>query len=243
MAIKKIIILLLASAFFITIGFAQTSNAAKLILKIKQNTNCLYAEATMKDKEEALNAAKAILEIKVSDWIRSQGADNVEVCIAKAKDQCFEIQTMRGNYHRAFVYVNKMDILPVTDKKEVVVFQVDNASAIPSNESSAMVVSEDAPIPQTAMLTTEEENMKGITKFYDIQPYIESLKESRRLDTYGKYSTMPENGNCHIFVYDKQGKIVAVLRKTSDYTLNLHTLKSDNIKNYKNCGAIWFRLK
>ena len=85
--------------------------------------------------------------------------------------------------------------------------------------------------------------MKQIKSFYDVEPYIKGLKSKGKLNAYGKYATMPENEDCHLFVYDKQGNISALLRKAGNTQYNLNSLKEDNIKNYKNCGAIWFQLK
>ena len=238
---KRILCVISCLMLFMSL-IAQQDDLVRQIGRIKRDANFIYAEATMKNQKEALAGAKAILEVKVSDWIHQETTENVDVCIAKAKEHCFELQTMRGDYYRAFVYVNKQDILPVTDKKEVVVFQVDNST---SKDSSAEVISEDSPSPSVEVitLTADEEKMKSITSFYEIKPYIESLKKAGRLDTYGKYSTMPQDGKCHLFVYDKQGKVVAALRKTGNYILNIATLRGDNIKNYNECGAIWLRIK
>lgn len=223
MAMKRIISVISCLLMSVSL-MAQQDELAKQIGNIKRDTIYIYAEATMKDQKEALDGARAILDVKVSDWIHQKSTDSVEVRIARAKEHTLEIQTMRGEYCRAFVYVSKNDILPVADKKVVPV-------AAP------------APKVEVIKLTADEEKMKSITSFYDIQPYIESLKKEGRIDTYGKYSTMPKDGDCHLFVYDKQGKVVAALRKTGDNVLNISTLKGDNIKNYNECGAIWFRIK
>ena len=75
-----------------------------------------------------------------------------------------------------------------------------------------------------------------------MEPYIKGLKSKGKLKEYGKYATMPKDEDCHIFVYDKQGNISALIRKSGSTQYNLNTLKEDNVKNYKNCGAIWFQL-
>ena len=225
-------------------GYAQSQDVAKQISNIKRDTTYLYAEATMKDLGEAFVGAKAILEMKVGEWIQSQKAnEGVEVCIAKAKDHCFEVQTRRGDYYRAFVYVKKSDIMPVTDKNEVVVFQVASQESVASSQNNA--ISEEAPVEAIPVisLTPDEQQMKSITSFYDVEPYIKDLKSKNRLTAYGKYATLPKNEDCHLFVYDKQGNISALIRKSGNTQYNLNTLKEDNVKNYKNCGAIWFQLK
>ena len=241
---KRLHLILLLCAVGFVETHAQSQEMAKKISAIKRDTTYLYAEATMKDLNEAFVGAKAILEMKVSDWIRSQKAnEGVEVCIAKAKDHCFEVQTRRGDYYRAFVYVKKSDIMPVADKSEVVVFQV--ASQDTEKPLANEAISEEAPVETkpAITLTPDEHQMTSITRFYDIEPYIKDLKGKDRLIAYGKYATMPTNEDCHIFVYDQQGNISALLRKNGSSQINLNTLKEDNIKNYKNCGAIWFQLK
>ena len=133
--------------------------------------------------------------------------------------------------------------MPVADKSEVVVFQV--ASQDTEKPLANEAISEEAPVETkpAITLTPDEHQMTSITRFYDIEPYIKDLKGKDRLIAYGKYATMPTNEDCHIFVYDQQGNISALLRKNGSSQINLNTLKEDNIKNYKNCGAIWFQLK
>ena len=83
--------------------------------------------------------------------------------------------------------------------------------------------------------------MADIRLFGDIEPFVKNLKSRGLLAGYGKYATMPQ-GPCHLFVYNREGKVVATLRKGDGGQVNLGTLKPDDIKNYKNCGAIWFQL-
>ena len=126
---KLLLIILMFSAGSLCVASAQ-NNSARQIAIIKSDTSYLYAEATMKDLNEAILGAKAILEMQVSEWVKRQHPkDAIEVCIAKAKEHCCEVHTQRGDYHRAFVYVKKNEILPVVDKNEIVVFQVDNQSS------------------------------------------------------------------------------------------------------------------
>ena len=239
-------ILLGLSFIIFHLSFSHAQSVAQEINAVKRDTTCLYAEATTKDVEEALLAAKSILEVKVGDWVRSQHpGEGIEVCIAKAKEHCFNVQTRRGDYYRAFVYVKKKDILPVSDKSEVVVFQVDSVSNAPMSTPDE-VISESTPVVDAArpiVLTPDEQEMVAITSFYDVEPYVKKQKDKGRLISYGKYATLPTDSACHLFVYDREGKVKAVLRKTPTVQINLNTLNEDNVKNYKNCGAIWFRLK
>ncbi len=241
-------IVLIALLFCLDIASlsAQNPDVAKNISEVKRDTSYIYAEATMKDLQESVLGAKAILEVKVGDWLRDQyPEEDMELCITKAKEHSFEIQTRRGEYHRAFVYVKKSDIMTVSKLSDVIVLQV------PTKEERALVtpaeiISEESvsAIEESKVrLTSDEEQMKCISQFYDIEPYIKGLQSKGINVVYGKYATMPKGADCHLFVYNKQGDVAAVLRKDSNGYINLNTLDKDNIDNYKNCGAIWLQLK
>lgn len=247
MAMKRV---LLSLAFIIChVSFSMAQSVAQNINKVKRDTMYIYAESTTKDLNEAYNNARAILEMQVGEWIRQQHpSEEIEVCIVKAKEHLMQLDTRRGELYRAFVYVRKSDIMPVTDKKEVTVIEV--APVVnPDNQgpSPAIIVTEEAPVVEDVApvleLTSEEKQMKLIQSFYDVEPYIKGLKYQGHLKTYGKYATMPADEDCLLFVYNKQGNITALIRKSGQKQYNLNTLKEDNVKNYKNCGAIWFQLK
>lgn len=247
MAMKRLFFCLLFIICHISFSYAQS--IAQEMNKVKRDTMYIYAEATMKDLNEAYSGARAILEMKVSDWVRSQHpAEEIELCIVKAKEHFVQLETRRGDFYRAFVYVRKSDILPVADKSEVTVFEVAPAIKPKQIEAQpAIIVTEEAPVvaekQQFLELTPDEKQMMQVQSFYDVEPYIKGLKSKNKLVAYGKYATMPTNEDCHLFVYNKQGNISALLRKCGANQYNLNTLKEDNIKNYKNCGAIWFQLK
>ena len=247
---KRLLFIITVAITCLPISKAQTAaDVTKNINKIKRDTMYIYAEATMKDLNEAYNGARAILEMKVGDWVKEQHpSEGIDVCIVKAKEHVIQLETRRGDLYRAFVYVRKSDIMPVADKSEVTVFEVapvaqpDQPKAAP-----AIIISEDAPVEEknapVLELTSEEKQMKLVRSFYEVEPYIKGLKSKGKISAYGKYATMPEDEDCHLFVYDKQGNISALLRKSGNIQYNLNTLKEDNVKNYKNCGAIWFQLK
>ena len=244
---KRLLFVLSFIIFQLSVCYAQ--NVVQDINKVKRDIMYIYAEATMKDLNEAYNGARAILEMKVGDWVRDQHpTEGIEVCIVKAKEHFVQLETRRGDFYRAFVYVKKSDIMPIADKSEVTVFEVapvDKPNQI--GAKPAIIVTEEDPQKeekqQSIELTSDEKQMKLIHSFYDVEPYIKGLKSNGKLKAYGKYATMPLSEDCHLFIYDKQGNISALLRKSGENQFNLNTLKEDNVKNYKNCGAIWFQLK
>ena len=237
MAMKKMFLLcacMLASVSGLAQGIDGVSPLND-INAIKRDTSYIYAEATMMDAVEAQSGARAILELKLYDWLRSQNLeDNLDSLVSSSKDKWFDFVTRRGNYNRVFVYVEKSAFLFVVEESEPVV------------EPEPMV---DDPV--TIMedflrleLTDDEETMASIHRFSSIELYIKSLKEEQRLKAYGKYASLPVDESCYLFVYDRDGDIVAVLRQTEDGSyFNLREKTDDDIRNYKNCGAIWFQLK
>ena len=250
MELKRLIfnLILLSCSMFICYG-QDAENVTKNINKVKRDTMYIYAESTTKDLNESYNNARAILEMQVGEWVRKQHpTEDIDVCIVKAKDHIIQLDTRRGELYRAFVYVNKRDIMPVGDKSEVAVFEVPSTEQ-PSKPDAApaIIVEEEMSADNEELscieLTSEEKQMKQVRSFYDVEPYIKGLKSKDKLIAYGKYATMPENEDCHLCVYDKQGNISALLRKSGVIQYNLNTLKEDNVKNYKNCGAIWFQIK
>ena len=238
---------------FLTFSLVSSSNAQtaaevnKSINKVKRDTMYIYAESTTKDLSEAYSNARAILEMQVGEWVQKQHpSEGIELCIVKAKEHIMQLDTRRGELYRAFVYVKKSDIMPVADKSEVTVFEV--APMVESSQAEvapAIIVTEEAPKQEKAIieLTPEEKQMKQVKSFYEVKPYINGLKSKGKLQDYGKYATMPKGKDCHLFIYDKQGNISALIRKSGSVQYNLNTLKEDNVQNYKNCGAIWFQLK
>jgi len=244
MAVKiKNIIILAVLLMVRTPTYAQTlADVAKNINKVKRDTMYIYAEVTMKDLQEAYNGARAILEMKIGEWVRQQHPnEGNEVAIVKAKDHFTQLETRRGDYYRAFIYVRKTDILPVADKSEVTVLEV--APPKETKVEPQYAFEYDKLEPPAITITSDEKEMQQVKSFYEIEPFVKNLKSQGMLTAYGKYATLPQTGQCQIFVYDKHGKIVALLRKTDDSQINLNTLKTDNVKNYKNCGAIWIQLK
>ena len=242
---RTILTLLIIIVGTMSVNAQTTADKAQSINNIKRDTMYIYAEATCNNIDTANYNARALLEMKVGEWVRNQHPnEGIEVCIVKAKEHFLQLETRRGSLYRAFVYVRKNDILPVSDKSEVAVFEVqtDSESSLTTSED---VISEDAPIekPATIVLSTEEKRMLAIKNLTELNAYVKGLRDAQRLNGYGKYSTMPKDKDCHIFVCDEHGAVIASFRHQSDNTcINLSTLEIDKVENYHN-GAIWFQIK
>jgi len=258
MAMKRYLSIIIVSLLNMSVVKAQSSSSE--INAIKRDTTYITAENTNANREEAIRNAKTLLEVKVSEWVRDHSmADDAETYLAKTKEHCSLIETNRGNLIRAFVYVKKSDIFPMVQGNGVMVVKVAKAEVSkedpqeqrPVKQTQSVVITAEGqnkpnphPEEKKIVLSKNEMEINKITTFYEIEPYIKRLQSSHQLSDYGKYSTLPEEGDCYILVYNKEGKVVSKLHRNGSGTqLNLSTLQEDNVKNYKNCGAIWLQIK
>ena len=124
MEIRKRLLAVIAFMLCFSASFAQTDNVQKEINSVKRDTAYIYAEATMKKIEDAIEGAKAVLELQMTEWLKSQGMSGTETCVTKAKENIMTLQTKRGNFHRAFLYVKKSDIITFASESNVLVMKL-----------------------------------------------------------------------------------------------------------------------
>ena len=108
-------------------AWAMAQMNAKDITKIKKSNEYVYAEATEATEDEAIDAAKAELDLLVEEYVVSSGLakDAVAVIVKNIRLMTSKIAIMRGDMHRVFLYVKKKDI--VTSKSDVTVMNVASA--------------------------------------------------------------------------------------------------------------------
>ena len=222
----------------------------------------LFAESTTESWESALENAKFLLNIEIENFIKSLGLkDSVVGFVARASNKMMQLQSMRGSRYRAFIYVKKSDIVPYLAGEEVMYVSTDAHSKITpfdpvkaAEEAAEKAAAEQARLDsikaaeeaarlEAAKLTDLERDMLAVTSGADIQAFVKGLSNANAIVAFGKFSDMPANTNCLLFVYNKNKEIVAYLRKTGNTYFNLQTKQPDSITNYKGCGAIWFQPK
>lgn len=242
-------------SFFFISSSAQNdvADVIKRINAIKRDTNIyLYAESTTSTWEEAYDNAKALLEANIEDWARNEKSlTDASGCIAKADNSLFEIKTRRGNLYRAFLYVKKADILSYSTTKEIVVVPMNQNDENKSeskiqdfekknnktNDDQKTIIDPQSTVDLIYRPSLVEQEIMNITQFSDIAEFI---KGNERVANYGKYSTIPAQGECFLYVYNRQGGISAYLKRTTSGYVNMKTGDYDSLENYKGCGAIWF---
>ncbi len=96
----------------------------------------------------------------------------------------------------------------------------------------------------SARLTTAELEMMTIRNLTQINRYIADGDRRGKIAAYGKYTSETKLfGPSYLFVFNGEGNVLAVMRKTGSEMLNLSTGKSDAIANYGRCGVVWFQMK
>lgn len=262
---KKILVLIfcLIGSFCVVYGQANSADVTKQINAIKLDNTYITAESTAESWDTADDNARALLEVNVLEWVKSTDVvDNLEGVIAKSKKAVVELKTMRGNRFRVFLYVKKSDILTFEDKNDMLVVPVQKiesvaTSPVPAvttpiqNESQrksdievSAVEKETKPvvvIPKVYQPTADEQAMLEVTSFDQVNAFLN--KNKNNLDSFGKYKDMPSEGDCYLFVYNPQGEVPACLFRGNEGFMNVKTGSADDIKNYKGCGAVWFKYK
>lgn len=250
----KTIYIIFAFLFISFASFAQenTEKQKAEINKIKKSKNYIYGEATLEDEAEAMKLAKELLINNINEWVASEKKmkQSEAVVIRDIVENSEGINLMRGNMYRAFVYVQKKNILPVTDTEASVIL-----SRSTDNEQEATIVVNDiAKVEAKTEIESDViglvghaddsaedilKNILAITDWNDVGPYFQELKALNRI-VYGKYSTMTSPDDCYLLIYNRDGKVVAILDK--GHKKNMKTLEEDSLNNYSGNGAIWFQL-
>lgn len=229
-----------------------TQNAIQEINQIKRNSDVYYfAEATAQTWEEALENAKTLLSAQIEMWAKTEQSGNpVETYIARASEHLFEIKATRGQLFRAFVYVKKSEVLALSSNEDVLVVPIKgeespSVTLVTPVQEEKEEEKEEEPTIQVEIreLSAFEKEILSVSSFSKISDFIRTLQSSNKISKMGKYSDMPQDEECYLFVYNPQGEIPAYMHKTTKGYFNLKTKTQDDIKNYKGCGALWFQLK
>lgn len=223
-------------------AFAQDDVAQqkKEINAIKKSSDYIYGEATLESRQAAIDLAKDILHQNINQWVESQkkfaGANKV---VTKNSNYSVEDVTLpRGSWYRAFMYVKKSDIIPV-DNVEVMDAPVRGASQETARESGV------AEVPSAESMGLSEELLREFLKPANTGQLAVMLKEQKAKGTiqeYNKLSAIQAPDQYVMFVFSREGNIVAVLSAGVERR-NLKTGKADSLDNYKGNGAIGVKIK
>lgn len=114
--VRKIFLFLVAIFLphLFTVAMAQESESpSKTINKIKRDGSYVYAEATAKTRDEAVEAARQLLLVEISQYVATKkkfsGAGQVLIKDMRTESQSIEMP--RGDMTRIFLYVKKSDLI------------------------------------------------------------------------------------------------------------------------------------
>lgn len=256
----KLCILILTAIIPVVIS-AQNhyAESQQQINRIKMDTLYLYSTGTSSvSADDATQNSRELLALEIEMWLKQvvkADKQTINGYVIKANEHLEEIPVQRGNLYRSFSYVRKSDILPYSNKSELLLVELPEAVQLPQTVQVNGGNSADTDIkkpeneilkttePAKYVLSADEEKMLAVRNFDGINTFLTELDKGGRLKDKGKYSSLPDNKDCYIFIYDKEGNIPAYLKQTQSGQTNLKLGLLDNVRNYKGCGAIWFILK
>lgn len=225
----RFLFITLLSYFSFTELFAgqPVDEVKKQINKIKKSSQYIYAESTAPTEEEAKSYAEEKLCDEVNSWVATQkklkGSANL---VVNNREELWTTLSMpRGtNMFRYFIYVRKSDIIPT-----------ENAVMIENKNLPAVEETLQESLPEVVGL------IAACTEYSDIANKIKEMKAQGKIKSYARYASLDNPDACYLVIYNREGKVVAVLTPGSERK-NIKTNKPDGVKNYSGCGAIGFEL-
>lgn len=234
---------------------AQTS--MEEINRIKRDSEFLYGEATLNDKQAAVQLAYELLETEIKNWAAAKNSKITSVTASKIFEIADTILLSRHNMIRAFVYVSTKNLK--AQKGKTLTIEINKSEPLtkpvveekPKEEpvkvnpvTPATVIRAEKPVVAKPKPANDAlDKILKVTTFYDLEKTLEPLRIEGKVKSYGKYSTMKNPAECYLIIYDTDANIRAVLGKGTDSRKNLRTGKDDTEKAYKGCGALWFTLE
>lgn len=249
MMIRRLLTVILA--VFMTIPvFCQESDSKK-INKIKRDSQYLYAEATMKDAQEAYSTALELLNNYIDEYVQTkkkfESSDNI---IIKDIEKNFDrIQMNRGEMVRVFVYVKKSDIIPAENSRmrENVGKKEDDKKKLKSEMTPITLDGEEINGDASLRLSMPWQQ-DIIDKILSCNTLIEAKalmnrqKAEFKIKRIGNMSNCRNSVECFWVISDATGAVVTVLGPGSEQRTNFKTLQPDVLENYTEATAIWFTM-
>lgn len=241
---KRTVLTALAFIFVLSV-FSQESDS-KRINSIKRNNQYLYAEATMKDTQEAYETALELLKGYIDEYAQSkrklESADNLIIRNVETNSQ--RINMKRGEMTRVFVYVKKSDILPAEnpiiienssseDVGEVAPAEVTPITEAPTDGDTSLKL----PIAWQQQVIDELLECKDLTK---AKALLNRMKSEYKIKRSGIRANCRNQADCFWVVGDSDNNLITVLGPGSGQRTNFKSLQKDSLENYHNEMDIWF---
>lgn len=233
MKITTCVVLMLATMS----AFAQddVGNKKKEINSIKKSSGYIYGEATLSDRQAAIDLAKEILYQNINQWVDSQKkfAGASKVVTTNTNYGVENVTLPRGNWYRAFMYVKKSDIIPVDN------VQVTEVSGTMSADQNALDVSS---VKDFGLSNELVQEFLKPANTGQLAVMLKKQKEQGVISDYNKLSALKAPEQYVLFVFSREGNVLAVLSAGNERK-NLKTGKPDSLENYRGNGAIGVKVK
>jgi hypothetical protein len=225
--IRLLLTFMVACLPFFT-AFADNVDEIKAqINKVKKSSSYIYAESTAPTEADARSYAESKLYEEINAWVATQKKlkKSSNFVVNNRKELWTMLSMPRGsNMYRSFIYVKKKDIIPA-----------ENAVVIANESLPPVEESIQSQLPEVVS------QIAACTKYGDMAEKIQQMKTEGKIKSYGRYASLSNPDKCYLAIYNREGKVVAVLTPGPDRR-NVKTNKPDGVKNYSGCGAIGFEL-
>lgn len=238
---------------------AQEESPSKRINSVKRTGQYIYAEATADTEVEALEGAKSLLLIQVSEYVASKKkySDASQVIVRDLKAEQQSITMQRGTMIRAFLYVKKSDILPAETVETISREEVDQTVAtqhagnmtgsvenVLDNEPASSSVSVD--FGRSSLADWQQNLLKNIAECKDIHRVklaLNKYKASYRVKRMGGQET-PRNPQQSFFAFfDSAGLLKALVSREENGQRTDYLSGQDvSLADYASLSSIWFEL-
>ena len=214
--------------------FAQhVDDKKKDITKIKKSPLYLYQEATMSDKEEAMETALQLLQSEVQRWVaekkkRKEAASDLIITNVEQITEALELP--RGDMYRAFVYVKKSDVLV---SKNTMVADMPSILEKSENFRSSNEIMSGPKIEHPEHIL----RLLDLRLYDEVKPCLDAMKSAGKVLEYARYAKLSQPENYVLIIYNQQGEVEAILSDGAE-RVNLKTNLPDGVSNYSGRGAI-----
>lgn len=224
---------------------------AKKINKIKRNSQYLYAEATMKNPQEAYNTALELLNNYIDEYVQSKkkfkSSDNIIIKDIESKSE--KIQMQRGEMVRVFVYVKKTDIIPAENSsmranagKKEDDFDKLKSEIVPISSDGQTLEGDESLRLQVVWQQEMIDNILACNTLIEAKALLNRQKSEYKVKKIGTMSNCRNKSECFWVMGNESGELITVLGPGADTRTNFKTLQLDSLDNYTEGSGIWFTM-
>lgn len=232
MKLRTLFVCLLACLPLALLEADNNDDIKKKLNSIKKNSLYIYGEATAATEEEACALAEEILYEEINSWAakKKKFQKSSDLAVNNIKSLCNTLSLPRGNMIRSFIYVKKSDIIPVNNLEII-----SNTKAEVVEESKVECISSStvAPVRVPSCIQT----LVRYTDYFEMADELKEMKAAGQVKNYARYAQLDNPEVCYLVIYNKAGKVVAILTPGSE-RWNVATGKVDAVSNYSGHGAL-----